>query len=341
MKKLLTILIIISFLTVSACVKPEDNLSEEDHDKTAVTEKEQKEEAVKNEDETIVFIADTPVCTTCNPYIFKDKRIILNNGELIVNGIENINSAESTVNCFVYTIHNRMIFTDSGVYEFPDQPQYTELSFTESGMTEVPAEHHLTETLNKINETDKIMHASPQILYGDTLDRPGIYVFTESGKCSFVDKNGIVVDLPNVLSVIDENGHTVILYKDGTVKDNYFDETDSWTDICFIDTNRTDGTGITVGVKKDGKPVIAGEYSGNRAEVEEWTDIAYAIVFNNTEYYYPIALTRSGTILIPSDSNCEFANTVSTWKDIVAIGLTAPDGELWAMNSDGEILFAK
>lgn len=77
------------------------------------------------------------------------------------------------------------------------------------------------------------------------------------------------------------------------------------------------------------------------SEIENWHDVLYAIVIDVYTDQYPIALSKNGTVLVPSDCGCSFADKVSEWSNVIEIGLTCPDGILWGRLENGDVLFAE
>lgn len=331
-KRIIALLFVVFCLFITACTNNTGKDSDVNQDENHIiidTDTDKTNESVGS-DSSVYSALFSP------SYIKKDCSIVLTDSSLSVSGFVFNNPSIQNVDSFIYVNDNLFVVAEEGISRYAN--------YDEEELAEYVGDYSvITEALNQLNTKDKIRYFSKEWLFGDTLLRPKLYAFTDSGKCMRVSFEGKTEEIGNDITyIIDENGHIVTLYKNGTVNDNCSgNDTSLWSDIVFIDTNRTDGAGITVGVDNEGRVFVAGDYMHDISEIENWHDVLYAIVIDVYTDQYPIALSKNGTVLVPSDCGCSFADKVSEWSNVIEIGLTCPDGILWGRLENGDVLFAE
>lgn len=150
--------------------------------------------------------------------------------------------------------------------------------------------------------------------------------------CDYGQSN--VENWTNIIDIFACTKHTIGLRKDGTVVaagDNSYGQ-------CNVE-DWTDIADIyalsdcTIGLKKDGTVVATGDNSYGQYNVGDWTDITNIYV----SYDFTIGLRKDGTVVATGNNKYGQCNT-ENWKDVVAI--SASEICTIGLKSDGTVVGA-
>lgn len=202
--------------------------------------------------------------------------------------------------------------------------------------------------------------------YNDTSHKVPLYHLTKDGKidvdyylydnyeyCNFIGDTNIE-NWRDVTAISKSAYHVVGLKEDGTVivkgrddfrltipnkyRGTYYSDiittcnygqcnVDNWIDIINIQTNKKH----TIGLRKDGTVVAAGDNSYAQCNVENWTNIIdiYAL------YEHTIGLKKDGTVVATGNNKYGQCN-LESWNNIVCI--SAVDTHTIGISKDGTVV---
>jgi len=139
-------------------------------------------------------------------------------------------------------------------------------------------------------------------------------------------------ELKDVKTAVTADGVTAALKRDGSVEvvgDDYdsFDIVSEWSNIEQIDM----GSGLLVGLTKEGRVLVEGFIRWNEADARDWTEIKQIAVGSG----HIVGLKRDGTVVAVGNNeygDCDVAN----WHDICQVA--AGNGYTLGLKKDGTVV---